>query len=178
MLRPDAAILSAAPVKGVALLAGETPVGATPDGAAVPTGGDGMVLLTKIGSPTEAVDAIGAAEGAIGEGTTGAELIAAADGDGVTLTAGAALVAASAGEETGAGLETTGAAAGELDTGAAAGVELVTGLVRVQGQFVIVKVVAWVQDLRQSRVPDCQDCGKQEIAVLAHWDLQLTSVTT
>lgn len=145
MLRPDAAILSAAPVKGLALLAGETPVG-----AAVPTGAAAMVLLTNSGGATEAADAIGAPDGAIGAGTTGAELIGAA----VMLATGAALVAAWTGEEmTGAAeLETTGAAAGELaigtpagelTVGAAAGVELVTGLVKVQGQLVIVSVVAW-----------------------------------
>lgn len=147
MLRPDAAILSAAPVKGVALLAGETPVG-----AAVPTGAAWRVLLTKSGGAAEAADAIGAPDGAIGADPTGAALIGAADGAGVTLTA---LVAASTGEETGAAeLETTEAAAGELAIGTpageltigaadGAGVELVTGLVKVQGQLVIVKVVAW-----------------------------------
>ncbi len=164
MLMPDAAILLAAPVKGVALLAGDTPVG-----AAVPTGADGMVLLTNVGGAAEATDAIGAADGATGAGTTGAELIAAADGAGVTPTTGAALVAASTGEETGpADVETTGAAAGELTVGAAAGVELVTGLVKVQGQLVMVSVVAWreilsVKGFPSSRPWEERDCESQSL---------------
>ncbi len=88
MLMPEAAILLAAPVKGVELLEGETPVGAE-----VPTGAAAMVLLTKVGGATEAADAIGAADGATGAGTTGAELTGAADGAGVMLTTGATLVA-------------------------------------------------------------------------------------
>lgn len=142
MLTPEAAILLAAPVKGVVLLTGA----ALPVGAAVPTGATGTVLLTKVGGGTMTADALGA-------GATETELTATTDGAGVTV---AMLVATSTGveETTGATtgveltgtaeVETTGATTGVLTTGAAAGVELVTGLVKVQGQLVIVKVVASV----------------------------------
>ena len=89
----------------------------------------------------------------------GTELLAKTGTTGAGMT-GAAVVATSAGEEaatgelaaavvaTSAGLVTTGAAAAELTltTGAAVGATagaLVTGLVTVQGQLVIVRVVAW-----------------------------------
>ncbi len=110
--------------------------GATePVGAAVPTGAAGVVLLTKVGGTT------GATEGATGAVPTGVTL-----GTGVTLTgAGAALVATSTGEEDGTTGLTTGTELGTTGTalvGATTGAEL-TGLVTVQGQLVIVKVVAW-----------------------------------
>lgn len=84
---PDAAILLAAPVKGVVDLTGAT----EPVGAAVPTGAAGTVLLTKVGGGT---DTTGATEGTTGAVPTGAELIGATLGAGLTLTGGAtALVA-------------------------------------------------------------------------------------
>ena len=136
--------------------------GATePVGAAVPTGA-GTVLLTKVGGGT---GTDGATEGTTEAVPTGV-LIGAALGTGVTLAGGAtALVATSVGvEETGigAGDDETGTGAGEEGTtttelettggagtalvGTATGVELMTGLVTVQGQSVIVNVVAWREE--------------------------------
>lgn len=113
---PDAAILLAAPLKGLTDATGA----AEPEGVAVPAGavvGDctggaaGPVLLEKIGLA--------------GAGMTGAAVVATSAGlvatgelaTGVMLTTGAAV----------------GAMAGEVET----------GLVTVQGQLVIVRVVAW-----------------------------------
>lgn len=150
MLMPEAAILLAPPVNGMPLVVGAT----LPVGAAVPTGVDGRVLLAKVGRPTVPTDdGTGAPDGTTGAGTTGAELTGAADGASLALSTGAALVGASAAEETAtAVLETSGAVAGELATGAAAGeltigaavgAALDTGLVKVHGQSLIVRVVAW-----------------------------------
>lgn len=141
MLRPEAAILFAAPTKGFCDGTGAT----EPVGAAVPTGAAGAVLLTKVGGGTTM---LGAPEGA-GAVPTGAEGIGAADGTAVTLTAGALLGTSTGAEEgTTTGADETGA--GMTGVTLTAGAEVAgitgtdaTGLVTVHGQSVIVRVVAW-----------------------------------
>ena len=93
------------------------PVGcAVPDGA---TGTAGVVLLTKVGGAgmTEGLDVTMGATGMV-DATSAGEL-------GVTTGATGAVVATST---------------GEVATGVGT---VVTGLVTVQGQLVIVRVVAW-----------------------------------
>lgn len=117
--------------------------------AAVPTGATtAAVLLAKMGATT-AVEATTGAATVATEVTTGAAL------EETTTTAAALEVTTGAALETttGAALETTGAALDEMTTTEAAleettgtlvtGTKLETGLVRVQGQLVIVKRVAW-----------------------------------